>query len=375
MVACTYKDGIGVTIYLNGVKNATTVGTGNIDDSPGEDFYISSRYGTEAFFTGMIDEVRIYNESLSESQIYQYYIDTKDGKSSNSTIVSNETIDADEWKCEVTPNDAILDGTAKNSSSLIIGASQNDPTIEFVETIPLQSVTEGNATNVTFSFIATDLDLVSNLNDSSAKATFNRTGETSRHNTTCTVVDLNTTSANYTCAIDMWYWDSNGDWTINVSVGDITGAHAYDNSSTFQLDLTTAMVISPSSLSWGTLSLTSINQLANENITINNTANKDITDGNLNVTAIDLQGVSDDTYTLLAGNFSIATTYACGVGSVMLNDTTLKISGATIPKGNNSEGNGQEQIFFCLEEISYGISLQTYDTTGGSSGAWTIGVI
>ena len=56
----------------------------------------------------------------------------------------------------------------------------------------------------------------------------------------------------------------------------------------------------------------------------------------------------------------------------MANNTTIVVSGATISKGNNSAGQGQEDLYFCLEEIPPAISSQTYSTTG--LGSWIISV-
>jgi hypothetical protein len=54
-------------------------------------------------FSGIIDSVAIYERSFSEEQIYQNYLCTKDGGSSISAIVSEETIVGQYWSCVVTP--------------------------------------------------------------------------------------------------------------------------------------------------------------------------------------------------------------------------------------------------------------------------------
>jgi len=130
--------------------------------------------------------------------------------------------------------------------------------------------------------------------------------------------------------------------------------------------------MSPIALTWPTINLTDTNVLSNNDpVTINNTANKDITAGNVKVTAIDLQGETTATQYIYAGNFTVNINDACE-GTVMANNTAIAVSGATIPKGNNSKGDGQEELYFCLEEIPPTISSQIYSTTG--LGAWTISV-
>ncbi len=65
-------DGTNVEVYINGILGATT-GTGTLDGGSqpidvGSDFDLSGR-----FFDGLIDEVRIWNRSLNETEITQQY--------------------------------------------------------------------------------------------------------------------------------------------------------------------------------------------------------------------------------------------------------------------------------------------------------------
>jgi len=55
----------------------------------------------------------------------------------------------------------------------------------------------------------------------------------------------------------------------------------------------------------------------------------------------------------------------------MVNNTAIAVSGATISKGNNSAGDGQESLYFCLKGMLQTISAQTYST---ALGQWTISV-
>ena len=167
------------------------------------------------------------------------------------------------------------------------------PEINMVQSISAQSVTEASTSAVTFWFVATDADGVANLDDSTAQGRFQRTGEATRSNTSCSwTADINSTSANYTCTIDIWYWDGAGAWTINATIQDINNAGAENSSTTFTLQETTAMVMSPTNLTWTSISTSSTDTLSNNDpITINNTANKNITGGNVRVKGIDLQEI------------------------------------------------------------------------------------
>lgn len=71
-------------------------------------------------FSGLIDEFKIYNRTLTKEQIYQNYLCSKDGFYNNSVIVSDETQINDVWRCDVTPNDGNQDDTTVESNTLQI---------------------------------------------------------------------------------------------------------------------------------------------------------------------------------------------------------------------------------------------------------------
>jgi len=122
-LVCTYKDGEGIKLYVNGVLEATNPSaSGAIHDTTGP-LYLAARGNDgspERFMNGMIDEARIYPIALTSEQVNQNYLQSKDGFSSEATIVSEETALDDEWKCEVTPSDLIDDGQTKLSNTLTI---------------------------------------------------------------------------------------------------------------------------------------------------------------------------------------------------------------------------------------------------------------
>jgi len=136
-VVGTYKSGEGIFIYINGTLRDSNLGiTGTIDSSVGEPLFLCSAGGvmapsaTNRYVNASLDEVRIYPTALSHEQAYQRYMDTRDGLSSTSSIVSVETLGGEEWKCEVTPSDSYADGTTKTSNTMTILPIYFDLTIE-----------------------------------------------------------------------------------------------------------------------------------------------------------------------------------------------------------------------------------------------------
>lgn len=111
------------TLYLNG----TSIGTGAITIDPKDLSAVNNYLGKNSrgdgdFFNGTIDEVRIYNRSLSASEIYQHYIEGSN-KLNTSVITSSETSVGDVWMCSVTPNDGLDNGLTKYSLNLTIQAT------------------------------------------------------------------------------------------------------------------------------------------------------------------------------------------------------------------------------------------------------------
>ena len=141
-VVLTYKSGVALTLYINGVQDASkTLITGNIQPSGSNPLYI----GWFDYFKGMIDEVTIYPKSLSPQQVYQHFLDSKDGLSSSSTNAAQETKTGETWRCEVTPNDSHQDGATKASNTITIGIN-NPPTAKNLKITPTTPKTNDNLT-------------------------------------------------------------------------------------------------------------------------------------------------------------------------------------------------------------------------------------
>ena len=251
-----------------------------------------------------------------------------------------------------------------------------NPAIEGVSTIPPQSITEDGSSAITFNFQASDADGVTNLNDTTAIASFQRAGEITRTTSCSLIEDIDGTTANYTCTIDIWYFDGAGSWTINVTITDVNDASTEDLGSSFTLGETTAMTFAPNALSFsGATSPATTDTLADQNALINNTGNDEIISGGLTVTAINLVGETDDSKIIYGGNFTVHTAAACSVGTTMANGTAIGVTGATLPKGNhslNDGSTGQEQLFYCLEAMNTDLTEQDYTTSTG--GPWSISI-
>lgn len=140
------------TIYKNGAYAHSTTMTGYGNISSDVNLKIGA-YHVPSYtnsFNGSIDDVMIFNRSLSPSQIYALYMNQ------SSIITSNETQAGETWWVNVTPNDGIEDGNSLKSNEITI---QNSPPL-----INLISPRQGerNNTNLTVFFRISDNDTTQN---------------------------------------------------------------------------------------------------------------------------------------------------------------------------------------------------------------------
>ncbi|MDP4012726.1 MAG: hypothetical protein Q8R00_03930 [Candidatus Nanoarchaeia archaeon] len=294
--------------------------------------------------------------------------------------VSNVVAGGYTWNFQWCDGDSNCSFAISNSIFTVTEITNVAPTAHNVSVIAAQSITEASTTAVQFSFLASDSDGVDDLNDSSATAEFQAIGETTRSNTSCLLVgDLNASTANYTCTVDLWYFDAAGNWTVNATIKDLSAETGANTSSNFTLQETAAMVMAPSALTWDALSIGVGNQTStNDPLTINNTGNKNITIGNLNITAINLQGEIIRSRYLNVSNFTVHTATGGSppveCGGIQLVNATSVITGAdgNLTRGNNSASLGQEEVYFCLVNITAGATPQAYST--GNVGLWTVSI-
>jgi len=298
---------------------------------------------------------------------------------SNGTFVNITSLSEEIYIVNITIDDY---ATNENTTLLFIDVAEiptSDPVIENVTAVAAVDLIEAGIYNITFNFTVTDPDGVGDLDDSTAMAEVNLTGQTTRTNTTC----LNTggvsgNSANYTCSIGMHYWDGNGVWSINASIRDNSGAYASNVSEKFTVNLLTSMVMTPPTLNWSSLNAGDLDQAStNHPITINNTGN-DIS-LSIQVTAYSLQGETTTTENIPAANFTVEDTASGCSGVALANATATNVTSAILESGNNTlqagdDTSGQEEIYFCLKGLPAELSSQDYSTSG-TVADWTIEVL
>ncbi len=91
-------------------------------------------------FNGTIDELMIFNRSLSAGQIYAIW------RNQTNTIVANETVGGEKWSVQATPNDGYEDGQLVMSSNITIRTTPNITTLVLNTTNLSSNKTEVNLT-------------------------------------------------------------------------------------------------------------------------------------------------------------------------------------------------------------------------------------
>jgi hypothetical protein len=113
-VVGTY-DGSNIKLYIDGVQSGANVAETRKINYTTANLYVGSFDGSSGFnFNGTIDDVRIYNYSLSPQQILSLYNNRTD------LIVSQELTVGDTWQCRVTPFSSTQIGTTVNSNIVTI---------------------------------------------------------------------------------------------------------------------------------------------------------------------------------------------------------------------------------------------------------------
>ena len=252
------------------------------------------------------------------------------------------------------------------------------------------TLNEAGNVNVTVNFSVTDADGISNLR-TIANVSFFRVGETQRINTTCGRYESSGNNANYSCRVDLWWFDQGGTWTINATISDVSGNRAENSTINVTIVTLTGFNLGPANITFATLNPGAANSTPTTNMRLNNTGNQDFASDSISVNATTLWGETTTTIGLYSGNFTISNTTSGGNIQCDLSRSTFNasatssrmnvtsgasyviINGANLSRGNSTINNGaagQTNLYLCLTIVGSELSQQSYSTSLGKS--WTI---
>ncbi|MCF7900880.1 hypothetical protein K9L67_01510, partial [Candidatus Woesearchaeota archaeon] len=270
-----------------------------------------------------------------------------------SIINSEETTGNENWTLSCTPYDSQNYG-AQTNTSIIIPATNTAPTITYVESISSQDPQESQNKSISITYTVTDTDGNETINVSSASTIFSK-GAIERTNTSCISTNINSTSINITCTIQMTYYDEPGTWNINVSIQDNSAAYVENTTTTMTYNELSAISLNVNEITFGTANIGQEN-VSGTTLIVNNT-------GNVNFTQIQIKGydLTNETNTISAGNITVNVTDS-SIGQQIINNTLINITNAQLIKQTI------EQIYFYIDVPNIVLPAKQYN----SMQPWTI---
>jgi len=215
----------------------------------------------------------------------------KDGTACGTECHNSTTLEEDTIKFNVT-----------SWSNYTIGDDSSAPTVTTYyegEFTPVVSSTK----DITFTFNVTDANGVENINGSTARASFNYTGETTKTNNSC-VWAFNYTNENkaeFECTITMQHYDIAGNWTINASITDKDELYADNIATSIKYNMLYSLDFSDinQGINWSSISVSGSDTEADDNpYSLTNEGNAD--NISINITAYNLVGVDTPTHIIPA---------------------------------------------------------------------------
>lgn len=241
---------------------------------------------------------------------------------------------------------------------------------------------EGGTRAATVTFLVEDLNGANDLDDATAAIVFNSTAGTLQPGTCISAAcpSCPVTQSNYTCEVNMEYYfePSPPDWSVNVSIRDLAGNLAINDSTTFFYNPLSA-VDHATVLSWTGISLVDPNQPADNPFTLTNIGNEVLNPG---ITAFGLNGSTDVNQQIPASDFSVSDLSGgnppaeCDVpatATALIDDNSVA-TGVSVPVFPAS--NGEADLNFCIYPSLVDLNLdpsQSYSTLA-SEQSWSVDI-
>lgn len=263
-----------------------------------------------------------------------------------------------------------------------VSVTSGTPVIWNVDASPAVTPTVGpGATYFHINFSVNDSDGIANIVNTSAMVNISSSGEVTRFNTSCVILNYGGFQANFTCLVTTWWFDGNGAWDIGVNVTDQNSNTGSNTASTQTINILHGVEMYPSSLTFSTLTPGTYNQTPSNYLILNNTGNQNYVSTDIELNATDLRGEDTSSQALWAGNFSASHqtggNIECNItasATQLVNMTYTELANVVMNKGNYTphDGTAQENVYLCLREVGSELSQQYYSTN--NLGAWTLQV-
>jgi len=267
-----------------------------------------------------------------------------------------------------------------NTSQLVI--LNTGPQITNVSINPTWSITVDGNTSAFFSFSVRDDDNYTDINNT-ILANFSRGLETTRYNNTdldggCKQSgNFGTDIANYTCTINIVFYDGAGTWNVSLMLRDASFNYTMNDTVTFNLAETTSFSLTDSTFTFPGAAPNVYDITASDAIYMNNTGNDDINSSSMNITALNIHGDTlGDTFipafNFTVANESVGVTDSCDISkSGVYRLTNKTIEGTTAFNSTRISGTAliaavkpynEQTLFMCLLHTPADLTNQVYST-------------
>ena len=218
-IVATYAKNGNLSIYVNGTLNASTIEPYGPQINTTHPLHIGfRRQDFPQTFSGAIDDILIFNFSLTPDQVFALY------QNNFTVITASETVKLENWSIEGTPNNGTYDGNMVTSNNVSI-----------LNTKPVISPLVLNTTNVSRN--DTDLNLTAYANTSDAdnesvKVIYNWL----RNDSSITVLNMPFERINRTNFNNTWDYSGKGNHGNETNAILWNATAGYDGLGAYQFD-------------------------------------------------------------------------------------------------------------------------------------------
>jgi len=274
-----------------------------------------------------------------------------------------------------------ITGQASTTQNVLVNISITSaaPIIYNISGLGAVTLTDApSPTYITINFSVNASNGAATLNNASAAINLTKAGQPLVLNSTCAVKDWSTNMVNYTCNLTLWWWYNAGAWQVYANISDLGSNTAMNATHTITVNSLTGFTMSPSALTFSSLSAGATNQTPTNYMVLNNTGNTNTT--TIQINATDLVGETDHSKFLWASNFSASNftgnkieCNVTGSATSMVNYTYTTVNNANLNVGyytKNDGATGQDKMYLCLIKAGPELTQQQYST--GQFGQWTV---
>ncbi|MFA5173931.1 MAG: hypothetical protein WC438_01995 [Candidatus Pacearchaeota archaeon] len=194
---------------------------------------------------------------------------------------------------------------------------------------------------------------------------FNKSGEAQRNIISCYILGVVSfgagTAVNYSCKVNMSYYDAPGIWSINVTIQDNNNQKGSNSTKTFTVQTTSSASTSANAyLNWTGLKSTNTNIPSDNNLSILNEGNVAYASVSMNGTNLTGQGAHPEQF-ILVNRFKGDVGAGCAGGNALENNQIVSFGTFSVPRSTTGTDSKKDLPFCIIDFAGSGIlSNQEY---------------